>query len=126
MLLLGAFAGLALLLAVVGLYGLMSYTVSQRRGELGVRAALGATAGSLLRLVIADGLRLTLLGAAIGLTIAWGLSDLMTTQLYEIRGVNPAVYAGMTAILLLVGTAACVIPARRAARVDPVSALQSE
>jgi putative ABC transport system permease protein len=125
-LLLGAFAGLALLLALVGLYGVMSYTVSQRRAELGVRAAVGATAGSLLRLVIADGLRMTFLGAGIGLTLAWGLSDVLATQLYEIQGVNVAVYAGMTAILLIVAAVACYVPAMRAARVDPVTALHSD
>jgi putative ABC transport system permease protein len=125
-LLLGAFAGLALLLALVGLYGVMSYTVSQRRQELGVRAAVGATAGSLLRLVIADGLRMTLLGAAIGVVLAWGLSGLLATQLYEIQGVNMAVYAGMTAVLLLVAAVACWVPALRAARADPVTALHSD
>jgi putative ABC transport system permease protein len=126
MLLLGAFAGLALVLAVVGLYGVMSYTVSQRRGELGLRAAVGASTGSLLRLVMADGLRMTLLGAGIGLMLAWGLSDLMTTQLYEIRGVNPVVYAGMTVLLLMVAAVASWVPAIRAARVDPVTALRPD
>jgi predicted permease len=124
--LLSAFAGLALLLAVVGLYGVMSYTVTQRREELGVRAAVGATAGSLLRLVIADGLRMALIGAGIGLLLAWGLSDLMATQLYEVRGVNVGVYMGMTGILLIVAAAACWVPAIRAARLDPVTALRPD
>jgi putative ABC transport system permease protein len=126
MLLLAAFAGLALLLAVVGLYGVMSYTVSQRREELGLRAAIGASTASLLRLVMADGLRMTFIGAAIGLLLAVGLSGLMTAQLYEIRGIDLPVYAAMTAVLLVVAAIACWIPAIRAARVDPMSALRSE
>jgi putative ABC transport system permease protein len=126
MLLLGGFAALALVLAVVGLYGVMSYAVGQRREELGLRAAVGASAGSLLRLVIADGLRITLVGAAIGLVLAGALSSLMTAQLFEIRGVNPAVYAGMTVLLLTVAAVACLVPAVRASRVDPASALRSD
>jgi putative ABC transport system permease protein len=126
MLLLGAFAGLALMLAVVGLYGVMSYTVSQRREELGVRAAVGASTFSLIRLVMTDGLRMTFVGAGIGLLLAVGLSSLMTAQLYEIQGIDFGVYAGMTALLLAVAATACWIPALRAARIDPVSALRPE
>jgi putative ABC transport system permease protein len=126
MLLLGAFAVLALVLAVVGLYGVMSYTVSQRREELGLRVAVGASTASLLRLVMTDGLRMTLVGAGIGLLLAVGLSDVMAAQLYEIQGIDLRVYAGMTTLLLFVAVMACGIPAIRAARVDPVSALRPE
>jgi putative ABC transport system permease protein len=115
----------ALLLAVVGLYGVMSYTVSQRREELGLRAAVGASAADLVRLVMMDGVHMTLVGTAIGLLLALGLSGLMASQLYEVRGVDAGVYAGMTVLLLLVAATACGIPAIRAARTDPTSVLKS-
>jgi putative ABC transport system permease protein len=126
MLLLAAFAALALALAVVGLYGVMSYTVSQRREELGVRAAIGASALSLLRLVMTDGLRMTLAGAAIGLVLAGLLSRLMATLLFEVQGINGPVYAGVTIALLIVAALACSMPAIRAARTDPVTALRRD
>ena len=126
MLLLGAFAGLALTLAAVGLYGVMSYTVSRRREEIGLRAAIGATTSNLLRLVIMDGLRMTLVGAGIGLLLAVALSRLMATQLFEIRGIDLRIYAGMTAVLVVVAAIACWIPAIRATRIDPIAALRSE
>jgi len=124
MLLLGAFALLALVLAVVGLYGVMSYTVNQRREELGVRAAVGASAVSLLRLVMAEGLRTTLAGVVIGLLLARALSDLLTTLLFEIQPFSVLVYAGVTFGLLVVAALACSVPAIRAARIDPVTALR--
>jgi putative ABC transport system permease protein len=126
MLLLGGFAALALTLAVIGLYGVMSYVTSQRRQELGVRAVVGASAGSLLRLVMTDGLRMSVVGAGIGLVLAAGLSSVMTTLLFEIEAIDVRVYAGMTALLLAVAALACTIPAVRAARTDPCSALRSE
>jgi putative ABC transport system permease protein len=126
MLLLAAFAALALTLAVVGLYGVMSYAVGQRREELGVRAAIGASALSLLRLVMADGLRMTLAGAGIGLVLAAVLSNFIATQLFEVRGVDVPVYVGVTIVLLMVASVACWIPAIRAARTDPVTALRAD
>jgi predicted lysophospholipase L1 biosynthesis ABC-type transport system permease subunit len=126
MLLLGGFAALSLVLAVVGLYGVMSYTVTQRRGELGVRAAVGASAASLLRLVLGDGLRMTLIGAGIGLLLASALSSFLTSQLFEVQAIHASVYAGMTVVLVVVTSLACWIPAARAARVDPVTALRNE
>jgi predicted permease len=126
MLLLGGFAAVALLLSVVGLYGVMAYTVSQRREELGVRAAVGATAGSLLRLVMEDGLRMTAAGTAIGLPGAAVLSNALQSQLFEVRALDPAIYAAMSAMLVSVAAAACLVPAVRAARVDPVTVLRRQ
>jgi putative ABC transport system permease protein len=126
MLLLGAFAVLAFLLAVVGLYGVMSYAVSQRREELGLRAAVGASTASLVRLVMMDGIQMTLVGAGIGLSLAVGLSGLMAAQLYEVQGIDLRVYAGVTALFLFVAATACWIPAIRAARVDPAVALRAD
>jgi putative ABC transport system permease protein len=126
MLLLGAFAALALVLALVGLYGVMSYTVHQRRQELGVRAALGATAADLLRLVMADGLRMTAIGVVTGLLLAGALSQLMSTQLFHVKAIDPAVYAAVSALLVLVAVCACGLPAFRATRVDPATALRCE
>ena len=124
MLLLGGFAAIALALAVVGLYGLMSYAVTQRRRELGVRAALGASASGLLTLVIGEGLRLTTIGAIVGLVLAAALSRLMTAQLFEVDAVDPILYAAVTVLFVLVAVVACGLPALRAARVDPVTALR--
>src|SRR6185503_14749919 len=90
--LLGAFAGLALVLACVGLYGVMAYTVTRRRQEIGVRVALGATAGDVLRLVMTEGLSITGAGVAIGLLLAAGLSRLMTTLLFQVSAIDPAIY----------------------------------
>ena len=126
MLLLAAFAALALALTVVGLYGVMSYTVSQRREELGVRAAVGASALNLLRLVMTDGLRMTLAGAGIGLVLAAVFSNLLATLLFEVQSLNVPVYAGVTILLLVVATMVCSIPAIRAARTDPVTALRGD
>ena len=126
MLLLSGFAGLALVLALVGLYGVMAYTVSQRRKELGVRAALGAPAAGLLRLILADGLRMTIAGAAIGLLLAAALTRLMTAQLFQVEALDPVVYAGVTVLLVAVACVACGVPALQATRVDPVAVLRLE
>lgn len=125
-LLLGGFAGLALVLTLVGLYGVMAYTVSQRRKELGVRAALGASAAGLLRLVLADGLRMTLIGAAIGLLLAGVLSRLITAHWFQVDAIDPVLYAGVTVLLVAVACLACGVPALRGARVDPAVALRCE
>jgi ABC-type antimicrobial peptide transport system permease subunit len=126
MLLLSGFAGLALMLALVGLYGVMAYTVSQRRKELGVRAALGASAAGLLRMVLADGLRMTVIGATIGLLLAGMLSRLIATQLFQVEAVDPIVYGSVALLFVVVACLASGVPALRAARTDPAAALRRE
>jgi putative ABC transport system permease protein len=122
--LLAIFGGMALFLAAIGLYGVMSYSVSQSTRELGVRMALGATVRDLLRLVILRGLRLTIAGVAIGLTAALLLTRLMGNLLYKISPRDPIAFGVALIILLAVALLACFLPARRATRVDPVQALR--
>jgi putative ABC transport system permease protein len=126
MLLLAVFASLAVLLAAVGIYGVMSYLVAQRRHEIGVRLALGAVPLDVLRMVLRRGLLLGVSGAAAGLVGAVGLTRLLKSRLYGVSPVDPATFGAVTVLLLLVAVAACWIPARRAATVDPVVALRAE
>ena len=126
MLLLSGFAALSVVLAIVGLYGLMAYTVSQRRGELGLRTALGATGADLVRMVMAEGLRMTAIGAVIGLVLAVAVSRVMAAQLFQVEAVDPLVYGGVTLLLVTVAGLACGVPAIRAARTEPASALRAE
>jgi ABC-type antimicrobial peptide transport system permease subunit len=121
-----AFALLALVLACIGLYGLLSYEVARRTRELGIRMALGAQRGDLLRLVIGQGILLVLVGAAIGIAAAMGLTRFMSTILYGVHANDPLTFAGVAILLTLVALAACYIPARRATRVDPLVALRYE
>jgi putative ABC transport system permease protein len=122
--LLAAFAGVALLLAAIGIYGVMSYAVSQRTSEIGIRLALGADERTILKLIVGYGLRLAVLGLAIGVVLALVLSRSITAQLYQTSGADPATFVGVVAIIGAVAVLASYVPARRAAHITPVEALR--
>ncbi|HEY3661674.1 MAG TPA: FtsX-like permease family protein, partial [Chthoniobacterales bacterium] len=124
--LLGIFAGVALLLATVGIYGAVAYTVEQRTGEIGVRMALGAQTADILRLVIGQGMKLVLFGLLIGLAASLALGRLIATQLYEVSAHNPVLLGGTAAVLGTAALLACLFPARRASRVSPMVVLRTE
>jgi putative ABC transport system permease protein len=124
--LLGIFAGVALLLASIGIYGAVAYTVEQRTGEIGVRMALGAQTRDVLRLVVNQGMKPVFIGLAIGIASAFALGRLITSQLYDVSAHNPALLAGSTLLLATTALIACLLPARRAAHVDPIQALRAE
>jgi putative ABC transport system permease protein len=126
MTLLGIFAGLALVLACIGVYGVLAYAVAQRTREIGVRMALGARPGDVTRMILGRGLKLSGVGLLAGVALAAGLSLLLRTLLYGVTPSAPLVYAGTASALIAVALAACVIPAQRAARVDPAVALRDE
>jgi predicted permease len=126
LLLLTLFAGIALLLSAIGIYGVMAYTTTQRRHEIGIRMALGAGSSEVLGLVVGQGMRLVLIGLGLGLTGAWLLSRVLSSQLYEVTSRDPITYAGVAALLGAVALAATYLPARRALRVDPMISLRSE
>jgi len=124
--LLGAFAALALVLAALGIYGVLAYAVTQRTREIGLRMALGADPGDVTRMVVGKGLALTGLGIAIGLAAAFALTRTMTKLLVGVAASDPVVYSGVAALLAVIALVACYIPAARAARVDPMIALRDE
>ncbi len=122
----GFFGLLALVLACVGLYGLLSYEVSRRTREIGIRMALGAQPGSVLKLVLRQGIALAIVGAAVGIGVALGVTRYLASMLFDVHANDPLTMAGVAALLVLVALAACYIPARRATRVDPMVALRYE
>jgi putative ABC transport system permease protein len=124
--LLGVFAGLALVLSAIGIYGVLSYVVSRRTREIGIRVAVGASRGQVLRLVLGSGLGLALGGIALGLAAAAGVSRLMTTLLHDVTPGDPATFTAVACSLILVALVASLVPAWRATRVDPVRALKAE
>ena len=126
MILLAAFAALALALACVGIYGVISYLVGQRTQEIGIRMALGAQRRDILHLVLGQGAKMAMVGAAIGMAASLALTRLMAKQLFGVSAHDPLTYASVAALLMLVAIAACYVPARRAVRVDPMTSLRRE
>jgi putative ABC transport system permease protein len=126
MILLGVFAGLALVLACIGVYGVLAYAVAQRTREIGVRMALGAKPVDVTRMVLGRGMRLSAIGLLAGGALAAALGGLLRSLLFGVALIAPGIYGGTAAALVLVALAACVIPAYRASRVDPIVALRNE
>jgi ABC-type antimicrobial peptide transport system permease subunit len=124
--LLTAFAGVALLLALIGLYGMLAYSVAQRAREMGIRIALGAQPKAVFGLVIRQGMALVGAGVVLGVGAAIAATRLLTTQLFNVAPTDPTIFVGVAITLSLAGLAACVIPARRATKADPISALRIE
>jgi putative ABC transport system permease protein len=120
-----AFAVVALLLAGMGIYAVVAHSVAQRTREVGIRVALGATGPDVVGLVVREGMTVPLIGLAVGVVLSLGLTRVLQASLYGVSATNPLVYAVLVATLAVVGAAACYVPARRAARVDPVVALKS-
>jgi putative ABC transport system permease protein len=126
MLLMTVFGGAALLLAAIGIYGLMAYSVAQRTQEIGIRLALGAGGSVVRRMVLVQGMRLALVGVAIGVASAYALSRFIASFLFGVKAVDPLVFAGIPALLIVVALVAVWLPAQRASRVDPLIALRTQ
>ncbi|HJR60067.1 MAG TPA: ABC transporter permease [Vicinamibacterales bacterium] len=126
MLTLGVVSGLAMILGAVGLYGVLSYVVAQRTREIGVRMALGATAGSVRRMVVSQGARVVLIGAVAGVAVAAASTRLLDALLYEVSAVDPVVFVAMSIMMVGIGMLASYVPARRASRVDPIESLRND
>ena len=126
MILLGVFAGLALVLACIGVYGVLAYAVAERTREIGVRMALGAKPMDVTRMILRGGVKLSAIGLFAGGALAAGLANLLETLLFGVTAVAPGIYVGTAGMLLLVALMACVIPAQRASRVDPAVALRND
>src|SRR5262249_14461465 len=124
--LVGLFAALALVLATIGMYGVTSYSVNQRMGEFGMRLALGARPSDLIRLILGQGMRLSIVGAAIGLLCAAVFGRLLGNLLYGVAGPDPVTFAAVALVALVTAVLACYLPARRAGRADPMRSLRSE
>jgi ABC-type antimicrobial peptide transport system permease subunit len=124
--LLGTFAGLALVLAAVGIYSVLSYSVKRRVNEIGIRMALGARLGDVLRMIVYEGMKLVLLGVGIGTVVALTLGKVMSSLIYQVRPSDPITFVAVAALLGAVALFASVIPAYRAARIDPMKALRYE
>jgi ABC-type antimicrobial peptide transport system permease subunit len=126
MLLLGVFAGLALLLAAIGIYSILSYSVRQRVPEIGIRLALGARISDVLRMVVLEGMKPTLIGVAIGLAVALAMGRLVASLMFQVKPTDPATFIAVAALLVLIALLACLVPAYRASKVDPLIALRNE
>jgi ABC-type antimicrobial peptide transport system permease subunit len=124
--LLGVFSGLALLLATIGIYGVLAYSMSHRTAEIGLRMALGASGGSIARMAMAQGLRPALAGIGLGAIGAWWLSRYMVTLLFGVKPFDGVTYAAVAGLLLMTAVVACWLPCRRALRTDPAIALRVE
>jgi ABC-type antimicrobial peptide transport system permease subunit len=126
MILLAFFAAVALALSCIGIYGVISYLVGERTREIGVRMALGAQRSDVLRLILGQGAKMALLGVVLGVILALGLTRLMSSQLFGVTAHDPLTFAAVAVLLVVVALAACYLPARRAASVDPLQALRAE
>ena len=124
--LLGTFAAVGLILSAIGVFGVMAYTVSLQTHEIGIRMALGAEPGGVMRVMLLKGLRPIVAGVVIGLGASYGLTRVLASHIYGVTATDPWTFAGVVIVLMVVGVTACVLPARRAMRVDPLTALRYE